>query len=106
MLLQELFAADCTFHATLLDATGNLLMRQLRPIILTMLWISYEYGVLAQSEEPVSREGHIAVAEAIRQRDAEAARREMVQMLELNRRTAALKTSETGGRHTTPTNPF
>ena len=100
--VEELFAADCAFHATILEATGNLLMRQLRPIILTMLWISYEYGVLARSEEPVSREGHIAVAEAIRQRDAEAARREMVLMLELNRRTAALTMSETGERRVLP----
>lgn len=92
-LVEELFAADCTFHATILDATGNLMMRQLRPIILTMLWISYEYGVLAKSQEPVSREGHIAVAEAIRRRDAEAAQRTMTQMLELNRRTAALHTT-------------
>ena len=88
--VEELFAADCTFHATILDATGNLLMRQLRPIILTMLWISYEYGVLAKSQEPVSREGHIHVAEAIRRRDAAGAQTEMVRMLELNRRTAAL----------------
>ncbi|RUT31409.1 FadR family transcriptional regulator [Arsenicitalea aurantiaca] len=87
--VEDLFAADCTFHATILDATGNLLMRQLRPIILTMLWISYEYGVLAKSQEPVSRDGHIAVAEAIRRRDAAGARAEMSQMLELNRRTAA-----------------
>ncbi len=36
---EELFAADCRFHATLLEATGNLMMRQLRPLILTMLRI-------------------------------------------------------------------
>lgn len=94
--VEELFAADCTFHATILDATGNLLMRQLRPIILTMLWISYEYGVLAKSEEPVTREGHIRVAEAIRRRDAAGAQREMAQMLELNRRTAALHAPDAG----------
>lgn len=92
--VEDLFSADCTFHATILEATGNLLMRQLRPIILTMLWISYEYGVLAKSQEPVSRDGHIRVADAIRQRDAVAAQREMNQMLELNRRTAALHTPE------------
>lgn len=94
--VEELFAADCTFHATILDATGNLLMRQLRPIILTMLWISYEYGVLAKSQEPVSREGHIRVAEAIRRRDAAGAQTEMVRMLELNQRTAALDPQAAG----------
>lgn len=86
--LASLFAADCRFHATMLDATGNLMMRQLRPIILTMLRISYEYGVLAVDQEPVSREGHIRVAEAIRGRDPVAARAAMEAMLDLNRRTA------------------
>lgn len=86
--IEELFAADCTFHATILDATGNLMMRQLRPLILTMLWISYESGVLGTSEEPVSREGHIAVAKAIEGRNPDAARKEMAVMLELNRRDA------------------
>lgn len=86
----DLFNADCTFHATILEATGNLMMRQLRPIILTMLWISYEYGVLAKSPEPVTREGHIKVAEAIKRRDPAVAQAEMAQMLDFNRRTAGL----------------
>lgn len=86
--LASLFSADCRFHATMLDATGSLMMRQLRPIILTMLRISYEYGVLAVDQEPVSREGHIRVAEAIRARDPLTARAAMESMLELNRRTA------------------
>lgn len=86
--LATLFNADCRFHATMLDATGSLMMRQLRPIILTMLRISYEYGVLAVDQEPVSREGHIRVAEAIRARDPLTARAAMESMLELNRRTA------------------
>lgn len=88
--VEDLFNADCAFHATILEATGNLMMRQLRPIILTMLWISYEYGVLAKSDEPVTRDGHIKVAEAIRTRDANNAQREMARMLEFNQRTAAL----------------
>ena len=83
-----LFAADCLFHSTILEATGNLMMRQLRPIILTVLRISYEYGVLVVDGEPVTREGHIHVAEAIRRRDADAARDEMERMLDRNRRTA------------------
>ena len=86
--VDDLFAADCAFHATILDATGNLLMRQLRPIILTMLRISYEYGVLFKNQGPVSRAGHIGVAEAIKRRDPVAAEAEMTNMLELNRRAA------------------
>jgi DNA-binding FadR family transcriptional regulator len=91
--VSSLFAADCHFHATMLEATGNLMMRQLRPIILTMLRISYEYGVLARDGEPVSREGHIKVAEAIKSRQPDAARRAMAGMLERNRRTAAQRSA-------------
>lgn len=83
----ELFAADCLFHATILDATGNLMMRQLRPLILTMLRVSYDYGVRS-GEEPITREGHIEVGDAIQKRDADTARHAMEMMLDRNRRTA------------------
>ena len=43
--LQALFDADCRFHVTILEATQNQVMRQLRQIILTMLRVSYEFGV-------------------------------------------------------------
>ncbi|MDD7972946.1 FadR/GntR family transcriptional regulator [Roseinatronobacter sp. HJB301] len=83
--VETLFAADCQFHVTLLDMTRNNVMRQLRQIILTMLRISYEFGVVNPDNEKVSREGHIAVADAIAARDHEAARKAMSEMLELNR---------------------
>ena len=86
--LQAMFSADCLFHATVLDATGNMMMRQMQNIILTMLRISYEFGVLLVDGEPVSREGHIHVAEAIRDRNAAAAEQAMQTMLQFNRRTA------------------
>lgn len=86
--VQALFDADCRFHATLLEATGNLMMRQLRSIILAMLRISYEYGVLAAEGELVTREGHVRVADAVAAGDAGAARQAMAEMLEKNRTTA------------------
>lgn len=86
--VQALFSADCTFHVTLLDATHNNVMRQLRQLIVTMLRISYEYGVLVIDEEAVSRAGHIAVAEAIEARDPDAARTAMATMLAQNSRLA------------------
>lgn len=86
--VQTLFEADCLFHSTVLEATGNLMMRQMRPMILTVLQISYEFGVLIVDGERVTREGHIRVAEAIRARNATAARAEMEHMLERNRETA------------------
>jgi DNA-binding FadR family transcriptional regulator len=82
--LQALFEADCRFHVTLLDATQNQVMRQLRPIILTILRVSYEFGVTKPQNEPVSRQGHIDVAEAIAGRNPEAARKAMAKMLERN----------------------
>ncbi|MBO6718889.1 MAG: FadR family transcriptional regulator [Rhizobiaceae bacterium] len=87
--VQTLFAADCLFHSTVLEATGNLMMRQMRPMILTVLQISYEFGVLIVDGERVTREGHIRVADAIRARNARTARAEMEHMLELNRDTAS-----------------
>lgn len=82
--LQALFEADCLFHVTLLDATQNQVMRQMRQIILTMLRVSYEYGVSKPQNKPVNRLGHINVAEAIANRDGESAHRAMSHMLEQN----------------------
>ena len=86
--VQSLFTADCAFHMTLLDATHNDVMRQMRQIILTMLRISYEFGVLVLDEEDVSAAGHVRVAEAIRDRSPDLAQREMAEMLAQNKRMA------------------
>jgi GntR family transcriptional regulator, galactonate operon transcriptional repressor len=83
--VERLFEADCRFHLTLLDMTQNTVMRQMRQIILTMLRVSYEFGVVNPKNEKVSREGHLAVAEAIAARDADGARKAMSAMLDLNR---------------------
>jgi DNA-binding FadR family transcriptional regulator len=83
--LQALFDADCRFHVTILDATCNQVMRQLRQIIITMLRVSYDFGVSQPENDPVTRQGHILVAEAIAKRDGAAARRHMSTMLERNR---------------------
>jgi DNA-binding GntR family transcriptional regulator len=83
--IPDLFAADCLFHATLLDATGNLMMRQLQPIILTVVRISYEVGVFAVHGATVNRLGHLKVAEAVRDRDSDRARSDMARMLAHNR---------------------
>ena len=86
-----LFAADCQFHITILEATQNRVMRQMRPIILAILRVSYEFGVRPENV-PVTRAGHIRVAEAIARADADAAREAMRTML---RRNAAIA----GGHH-------
>jgi GntR family galactonate operon transcriptional repressor len=105
--LQALFEADCRFHVTLLGSTRNQVMRQLRQIILTMLRVSYEFGVSRPQNEPVSRQGHIDVAEAIARRDGEAARTAMTEMLERNQSLAAeywTARDNTALRHLAPSN--
>jgi DNA-binding FadR family transcriptional regulator len=83
--VHALFEADCRFHVTILDATRNQVMRQFRQIIVTMLRVSYEVGVAKPENGPVSRKGHIDVAEAIASRNAGDARDAMVRMLGRNR---------------------
>lgn len=83
-----LFAADCQFHLTILEATQNRVMRQMRPIFLAILRVSYEYGV--RPENPVvTRDGHLRVAEAIVRADPDAAREAMGTMLRRNAAIAA-----------------
>lgn len=76
-----LFHADCAFHVTILEATHNQVMQQMRQLILTTLRVSYEYGVKRHEHDPVSRTGHIKVAEAIANHDGPAAREAMATML-------------------------
>ena len=83
-----LFHADCTFHLTILEATRNQVMQQMRQLVLTTLRVSYEYGVKRPSHDPVSRAGHLKVAEAIAAHDGPAAREAMAAMLSRNARIA------------------
>ena len=89
--VQALFEADCRFHVTILNATQNQVMRQLRQLIVMMLRVSYDYGVSRLESDPVTRQGHILVAEAIACRDGGAARENMSTMLEKNRSLARVE---------------
>lgn len=88
--MPALFRADCEFHVTILEATRNQVMQQMRQIILTMLRVSYEYGVRRPEHEPVNREGHLRVAEAIHRHDDVEARAAMAEMLAHNTQLAQL----------------
>ena len=79
---------------TILEATRNQVMRQMRQLIMTMLRVSYEYGVMRPIHDPVTREGHVEVAEAIANHDGPAARRAMATMLGRNARIAQSYWSE------------
>lgn len=83
-----LFHADCAFHVTILEATRNQVMQQMRQLILTMLRVSYEYGVMRPVYDPVTRAGHVEVAEAIADHDGPAARDAMATMLSRNEKIA------------------
>lgn len=96
--LQNLFDADCRFHATILEATGNQMMLQLSGIILATVRISYEFGIIANDGESVSREGHLRVAEAVLAGNPVRAREEMAGMLARNRRTACGRSYKTLAR--------
>ncbi|MGL1921749.1 MAG: FCD domain-containing protein [Hyphomicrobiales bacterium] len=87
--LQTLFNADCQFHITLLDATQNDVIHQMRQIILTMLRISYEFGVMEGNTEEINSEIHILLAKAIRARQPDEAQNLMARMLEQNQKIAA-----------------
>ncbi len=83
--LEAMIAADFAFHATILEATGNVMLSQLHSLILALLQFSYPAGASAAPDEKVSREKHIAVADAIAARDAASARDLMRDMLFQNR---------------------
>ena len=81
---EAMIAADYTFHATILDGTGNIMLRQLQGLILALLQFSYQTGKRAVPNEKVSRQNHIAVAEAIVAGDPDEARQRMRFMLGQN----------------------
>lgn len=82
---EAMIAADFAFHATILEATGNIMLSQLQGLILALLQFSYPTGSHAVPDEKVSRQNHIAVAEAIMNHDANGARDKMRSMLDQNR---------------------
>lgn len=81
---EAMIAADYTFHATILESSGNVMLKQMQGLILALLKFSYPTGAQASPDEKVSRRNHIAVAEAIRASKAEEARDLMCAMLKQN----------------------
>ncbi|KMW57432.1 Transcriptional regulator, GntR family [Candidatus Rhodobacter oscarellae] len=81
---EGMIAADYAFHATILESTGNIMLRQMQGLILALLQFSYPTGAQAAPSEKVSRRSHIEVAEAIKAGDGETARARMSSMLEQN----------------------
>jgi len=82
--LAGMLAADFVFHATILKASDNIMLVQLRGLILALLKFTYAAGGSVIADEAVSRQSHIGVAEAIAVGDGDAARTLMRAMLDLN----------------------
>lgn len=76
-----LLAADCRFHTAVIEATGNLMMRQLSPTILSMVRIAHERGNGRMRFDRAPGDPHHATAKAIGDGDAAAARRWMAAVL-------------------------
>lgn len=77
-------AADFAFHATVLDASGSLLLRQFRGFLHAILGFSYSTDVLAMPDERLDKHAHSDVASAIAKGDAELAEKRMQSMLLVN----------------------
>jgi len=77
-------AADFAFHATVLDASGSLLLRQFRGFLHAVLSFSCTTGIIPIPDERIDPNVHRGVAEAIASRDAELSREKMYSMLSVN----------------------
>lgn len=79
-----MIGADYTFHATILQASGNLMLSQLQNIVYAVILFSYSAGRFAAPEEKVVQRLHVGVAEAIDNGEADLARKRMHDMLKAN----------------------
>jgi len=81
----DMMGADYTFHSTILQASGNLMLAQLQNLIYAVMIFSYSDGCRNETGDQASRQNHIGVADAILSGDAEAARSRMHAMLTQNK---------------------
>lgn len=81
----ERLEADCRFHMAVLNATANMAICQLAPLVNKMLRLSYEFGVPGHKDDWIPTRGHIDVANAIAAGNADAARVAMTAMFEHNK---------------------
>lgn len=85
---KNMLAADFAFHATVLDASGSLLLKQFRGFLHAVLDFSYTTGTVKMTHEAIRSKAHSRVADAIVSGDAELARQQMHAMLKSDMKTA------------------
>lgn len=95
--MQGMIAADYAFHSTILEGTGNLMLAQLRGLILALLQFSYTTGAKAAPDVKVNREAHIQVAQAISLGDPITSKDRMHAMLTENQAVADIIVSANPG---------
>lgn len=71
---EEFLRLDIEFHATLLEASGNPMYRQLAPVVRALLLGRAERGLAALHPTEVALERHMTVLRAIQTGDADLAR--------------------------------
>ncbi|WP_298820590.1 FCD domain-containing protein [uncultured Roseibium sp.] len=84
----NVIGADYAFHATILQASGNMMLAQLQNLIYAVLIFSYSAGRKVERKEHLSMHDHIGVAEAIKSGQTELSRVRMRDMLMQNKLTA------------------
>ena len=85
---KALIGADYAFHATILRASGSMMLSQLENLVYAVLIFSYAGGRDSEMEQQLLLRNHVSVAEALIKRDPELARQRMRAMLELAKRTS------------------
>lgn len=77
-------AADFAFHATVLDSSGSLLLKQFRGFLHAVLKFSYDTGSIVIPNEHIDSDAHSKVAAAISRGNAELAEKHMRAMMSAN----------------------
>jgi len=83
-IVEDRLAADFAFHATILDASDSLMLKQFRGFLHAILKFSYTTGVITATDSRFEPRAHSKVATAILEGNAELAERQMRRMLSTN----------------------
>jgi len=92
-MVEDRLAADFAFHATVLDASDSLMLKQFRGFLHAILTFSYSTGVITVADSRVEPRAHSKVASAILEGNADLAEQQMHRMLAVNVDIASTLTS-------------
>ncbi len=81
---EDRLAADFAFHATVLDASNSLILKQFRGFLHAIMKFSYATGIITIDDPRVEQRAHSKVAVAIVEGNADLAEKQMRRMAEIN----------------------